>query len=243
MFPWQLMHTFGIALFILYYSCRCDFLSISTMNSRRGIRSEFFLLFPWNSSWYLVVLLQYAIIRHISVSIHTFNKYCLFMQQPDTSHSLTLCIALFAQDTIIHSLYVQNAYSFWNAQLKVTSSGKTSLNVKERGYRFLLCALAALTSLNCECLKCIFPPPDWELLEAHVLFNFESQALAWYTEQKRKKEGKEGGKKEGRKTGREGGRTGRREGGREEEGETEGLKERMREWKKAWYQQSSVLFS
>lgn len=72
------------------------------------------------------------------------------MKQPDTSHSLTLCIALFTQDTIIHSLYMQNPYSFCNAQLKVASSGKTSLNVTESGYRCLLCALAALTSLNCE---------------------------------------------------------------------------------------------
>ena len=38
------MQTFGIALFVLYYVCRCDFLSVSTMNSREGIRSEFFLL-------------------------------------------------------------------------------------------------------------------------------------------------------------------------------------------------------
>ena len=37
MFPWQLMHIFGIAFFILSYMCRYDFLSISTMNSREGI--------------------------------------------------------------------------------------------------------------------------------------------------------------------------------------------------------------
>ena len=38
------MHTFGIALFVLCYLCGWDFLSVSTTNSREGIRSEFFLL-------------------------------------------------------------------------------------------------------------------------------------------------------------------------------------------------------
>lgn len=80
------MYTIGIALLIQYFMCRSDFLSISTMKSRAGIRSEFFLLFPWNSFWYLVVLLQCAMMRKVSVNIHTW------LQQREPFRSLPLCI-------------------------------------------------------------------------------------------------------------------------------------------------------
>lgn len=65
--------TLGIALLILHYMCTCDFLSVSTLNSRAGISwsEELILLFLWKSSWYSVVLPQCVIMRKASTNIHS----------------------------------------------------------------------------------------------------------------------------------------------------------------------------
>lgn len=57
-------------LFHTLWACVTFYLS-QPMNSRSQIKTDFTLLFLWNSSWYVVVLLQSVIMRNISTSIHT----------------------------------------------------------------------------------------------------------------------------------------------------------------------------